>query len=113
MKITTKKVTSKAGSAFETVGRKSAPQASTPTSIADQVGRRSGGQRTGVQIRFSRPQWRAVHALALNENVSVQGLVIHALDRIFQERGQPFADLKDTAVSSFGSTESSSHGTKR
>jgi hypothetical protein len=119
-KPVSKKATSKAGAAFEAIGRKSAPHASTPASIADQVGKRSGGEhtagRTGVQIRFTRPQWRAVHALALNENVSVQGLVIHALDKIFQERGQPFAALKDNAASSseaFGSTASSSHGTKR
>jgi hypothetical protein len=115
-KPVSKKATSKAGAAFEAIARKSVPPASTVASIADQVGKRSGGERTGVQIRFTRPQWRAVHALALNENVSVQGLVIHALDKIFQERGQPFAALKDNAASSseaFGSTTSSSHGTKR
>jgi hypothetical protein len=121
-KTVSKKPSAKAGSAFDAIARKSAstPPATAPVSIADQVGKRSGGERTagktGVQIRFTRSQWRAVHALALNENVSVQGLVIHALDKIFQERGQPFAGLKDADTSSsaaFGSTVSSSNGTKR
>lgn len=62
---------------------------------------RAGRARTalkaarGVLLRLTPAQWEAVHAFALRENVTVQGLLIASLDTVFASRGMPFSELKD------------------
>ena len=63
---------------------------------------RAGRARTalkaarGVLLRLTPSQWEAVHAFALRENVTVQGLLIAALDTVFASRGMPFSELDKT-----------------
>lgn len=88
---------SKSVAAYEKLGRKSQPLEGRERTIAQHAGRtRSNlGAKTAVNFRFSTGQWKAMRILAINENVSLQGLVIVALDRLFASRGMPFSDLKD------------------
>lgn len=85
------KATNKAGSAFDVMERNLAAveQPDRPPTIADQIGRKRGNPsgRTGIQIRFTFEQWNAVRKFALEQNVSIQGLVILALDQLSRQHG--------------------------
>ena len=47
------------------------------------------GDTVSVTIRLRPDQWERVHQLALAEGVSLNRLAIHALSKIFQEKGLP------------------------
>lgn len=78
--------------------RLKAPQTTTrEATIVERAGRARAsvtGKR-GVLLRLEHAQWHAVHTFALEQNVSVQGLLIAALDTLFAQRGMPFSTLKD------------------
>jgi predicted HicB family RNase H-like nuclease len=47
------------------------------------------GETVSITIRLSRDQWERAHQLALAEGVSLNRLAIHALSKVFQEKGLP------------------------
>jgi hypothetical protein len=50
---------------------------------------RGKGEVVHLSIRLSHPQWEKVHHLALSEGISIQGLVLQGLSRLFREKGLP------------------------
>jgi hypothetical protein len=84
---------SEPATAFDALKWKQEPE----KTIVQRAGRaRTGLKRArGVLLRLSHAQWVAVHAFAVQENVSVQGLLIASLDTVFASRGMPFSELKD------------------
>jgi predicted HicB family RNase H-like nuclease len=57
--------------------------------IASRAGRRSRGKgdMVGMTIRFTPAQWRTVHEMAMSEGVSINQLIIDALNE--RRRGLP------------------------
>jgi hypothetical protein len=72
----------------------------TPQTMADIAGKRSHrGKRISIHLRLTEEQWKAVHAIAFDENTTVQGFFIYAADRVFKERGRPFAEAPEKSTS--------------
>jgi hypothetical protein len=81
---------SKKPTGFEAVARKPRAPDAEPIPIAAQVKhKRANAGPKRIPIRFEHAEWERVHSLAMSENVSVQGLVVYALSRLFEERGLP------------------------
>ena len=47
------------------------------------------GEKVALTLRLSHEQWERAHQLALSEGVSLNQLALHALSKLFQERGLP------------------------
>ena len=50
---------------------------------------RGRGDVVHLSVRLSREQWEKVHHLALSEGISIQGLVVQGLSRLFRDKGLP------------------------
>jgi len=46
-------------------------------------------ERVPLTVRLTRPQWRRVKNLALDEQTSVQDLAVRGLSKLLEERGGP------------------------
>ena len=56
--------------------------------LAD-VRTKAKGEIVRLSLRLTQDQWKRVHDLALNEGVSINQLTVHALSKLFQEKGLP------------------------
>ncbi len=46
-----------------------------------------------IRTQFTHAQWRALHDLANENQATLQGIIVYALDQLFKGRGKLFADL--------------------
>jgi hypothetical protein len=56
---------------------------------AEDLRTKAKGEIVHLTLRLSREQWERVHQLGLAEGMSLNRLAIHALSKLFQEKGLP------------------------
>ena len=66
-----------------------APPARSPSTALAAPRTRGRGSVVHLSLRLSRQQWEQVHHLALSEGISIQGLVLEGLSRLFRDKGLP------------------------
>ena len=52
--------------------------------------RRAQGKTVGICVRLEREEWERLHHLAVSEGVSLQGLFLEGVERVFKARGLSF-----------------------
>jgi hypothetical protein len=55
----------------------------------DELRTKAKGDIAHITLRLTRDQWERVHQLATAEGVSLNRLAIHALSRLFEDKGLP------------------------
>jgi hypothetical protein len=50
---------------------------------------RGSGEIVAVTMRMKRDDWKRLHAVAMDENSSLQGLFIIAMSALLESKGQP------------------------
>lgn len=51
--------------------------------------KRGKGDTVAVTIRLKRSDWERVHQLATSEGMSIQGLAVKGISKVFAEKGLP------------------------
>lgn len=89
----------KAPAAFQKFAQDHAEEANPrPKTLADVAGKRTEqGKRISIHLRLTKPQWQAIHKLALEQNITVAGFFYAAADQVFKGVGRSFMDLPDTS----------------
>jgi hypothetical protein len=57
--------------------------------LASRRSKKSADDRKGVLIRVRPQAWKAMRQLALDREITLQGLLVEALNDVFQKHGRP------------------------
>jgi hypothetical protein len=90
-------MTSKKSTGLAAFTRKSQPAAAEAPAVATSTAatlipgarRRGQGETVALTVRLPRAEWERLHQLAVAEGVSLQGLALLGLSKVFAEKGLP------------------------